>query len=120
MPRLIVVLLLAAVALLAESSAYLILQRGASSGAYYSLDGKLETTIPVAPHPHEMALSTDGRFLYTTCDGAQKTEHPGLGGNGISVIDINARKRIADISLGEFRRPHGIDVDPSTGNLAVT
>jgi YVTN family beta-propeller protein len=120
MPRLIAVMLVASLPLLAESPAYLILQKGKSSVAYYSMDGKLESTVPVGPHPHQMALSTDGRYLYITCEGATKTENPSSGGNSISIIDVNARKRMADINLGEFRRPHGIDLDPATGHLAVT
>src|SRR5262249_4194022 len=39
--------------------------------------------------------------------------------NTISMVDIAARKRI-EISLGDFRRPHGIDLDPKSGNVLVT
>jgi YVTN family beta-propeller protein len=132
MPRLIAVILLASLALLAESPAYLILQKGTSSVAYYSTDGKLESTVPVGHRPQQMVLSTDGRYLYITCHGTLKsenpgktanpgkTQNPGSGGNSISIVDINARKKIADISLGEFRRPHGIDLNPATGHLVVT
>jgi YVTN family beta-propeller protein len=103
-----------------RSPVYLILQKGASSLAYYSSDGNLESTVPTGQHPHEMILSADGRFLYTTDNGTMRVEHPGSGGNSISVIDVPARRKYADISLGEYHRPHGIDLDPATGRLAVT
>ena len=95
----------------AQTPAYLILQKGASSLAYYSTDGKLQSTVPTGQHPHEMILSTDGRYLYTTDNGTMRVEHPGSGGNSLSIIDVAARRKFADISLGEYHRPHGIDID---------
>jgi len=46
--------------------------------------------------------------------------YAGQGGNTITVIDAKTRTNAGVINLGEFRRPHGIDVDPKTGRLAVT
>ena len=105
---------------IAAAPVYLVLQKGASSLAWYTPDGKLMETVPVGRHPHEMVLSRDGKLLYTTDNGTMKIEHPGTGGNTVSVIDLAAKKRIAQISLGEFRRPHGIDLDPATGRVAVS
>jgi YVTN family beta-propeller protein len=104
----------------AEPAHLLVLQKGASSLAWYTPDGKLETSVPVGQHPHEMVLSRDKRFVYTTDNGTMKIEQPGTGGNTVSVIDVASKKRVAQISTGEFRRPHGIDIDPATGHLAVT
>jgi sugar lactone lactonase YvrE len=106
--------------LLAQDAAYLVLQKGASSLAYYARDAKLLATVPVGQHPHEMVFSPDGRYLYTTDNGTMKIEEAGKGGNTISIIDVNGRKKLGEISLGEYHRPHGIDVDKSTGRLAVT
>ncbi len=103
-----------------QSFVYLVLQKGASSIAYYSSDGKLLGTIPTGKHPHEMVFSPDRRFLYTTDNGSMRIEHAGSGGNSLSVIDVVERRKYADINLGEYRRPHGIDVDPATGRIVVT
>ena len=67
-----------------------------------------------------MIFSKDGRYLYTTDNGTMRVEHPGAGGNSISIIDVAARRKFADINFGEFHRPHGIDLDLATGNLAIT
>ena len=105
---------------LAEPAHLLVLQKGASSLAWYTPDGKLQSSVPVGQHPHEMVFSRDKRYVYTTDNGTMKIEQPGTGGNTVSVIDVVSKKRIAQISTGEFRRPHGIDIDPATGHLAVT
>lgn len=104
----------------AQPANYLVLQKGASSLAWFTPDGKLDVAVPVGQHPHEMVLSRDKRRLFTTDNGTMKIEQTGTGGNTVSVIDLESRKRIAQISTGEFRRPHGIDIDAATGRLAVS
>ena len=97
-----------------------ILHKGGSSLGFYSLQGELQSTIPVGQHPHEMVVSKDGRFLYTTDNGTMKIEQAGQGGNTVSIIDLEAKKKVGEINLGEFRRPHGISLDPATGRIAVS
>jgi YVTN family beta-propeller protein len=108
-----------ALTLLAESS-YLVLQKGSSSLAYYSPAGVQLATLPTGKHPHEMVISADGKFLYTADNGTMRIEESGSGGNSLSVFDIAARKKIADIPLGPYHRPHGMDIDQSTGRIFVT
>ncbi|MGH9673291.1 MAG: beta-propeller fold lactonase family protein [Bryobacteraceae bacterium] len=98
----------------------LVLQKAGSSLGFYSPDGKPQATVPVGRHPHEMVLSADGRYLYTTDNGTMRIEQAGTGGNTVSVIDLAARKKVGEINLGEFRRPHGIDLIRSTGMLLVS
>jgi YVTN family beta-propeller protein len=105
---------------LAQQAPYLVLQKGASSLAWYTTDGKMLHTVDVGRHPHELVFSKDGQRLFTTDNGTMRIEHAGTGGNTVSVIDLTARKRVAQISTGEFRRPHGIDVHPITGHIAVS
>ena len=112
-------LLLAAVSASAEP-VYLVLLKGANALGYYSRDGKLLNSVPVGQHPHEMAFSPDGKLLYITDNGMMRMEHPGNGGNTVSIVDIAAKRRIGVIDLGKYRRPHGIDVDPKTGRLVVS
>ncbi len=109
-----------AFALASAENLYLVLQKGGSSLACYTPQGKLLANIPVGRHPHEMAFSPDRKYLYTTDNGTMRIEHTGNGGNTVSIIDVAARRKIGEISLGKYYRPHGIDVDPGTGRLAVT
>jgi YVTN family beta-propeller protein len=113
-------LLVLSAALGAQAPIYLISQKGASSVAFYTPAGKLLDTVPVGLHPHEMVLSTDGRYLYTTDNGTMRVEEPGQGGNTVSIVDVIARKKVGEISLGRFHRPHGIDIDRATGRLVVS
>ena len=36
------------------------------------------------------------------------------------IIDLEQRKRTGVIDLGDYRRPHGMDLDPRTGRMVVT
>ena len=47
-------------------------------------------------------------------------EEAGTGGNTVSIVDVAARKRVGEIPLGDYRRPHGIDLDPKTGRVLVS
>ena len=114
------ILLLITAALASAGPVYLVLLKGASALGYYSTEGKLLASVPVGQHPHEMALSPDGKFVYVTDNGMMRREHPGNGGNTVSIVDIAAKRRIGVIDLGKYRRPHGIDVDRKTGRLVVT
>src|SRR5512134_3883704 len=104
----------------AQSSTYLILQKAESSMGFYTPAGQYLASVPVGKHPHEFVISTDGRYAYTTDNGSMLLETPGQGGNTISIVDLVSRKKAGEISLGEFRRPHGIDLDRKTGRLAIS
>jgi YVTN family beta-propeller protein len=117
---LLVSLSLSAIPVLAQQTILLVGQKASSSVGFYTTDGKPLATVPVGKHPHEMVISPDGRYAYTTDNGTMAIEEPGNGNNTVSVIDIRARKRVAVIDLGTYYRPHGIDIDPATGNLFVT
>lgn len=109
-----------AAAAYAQPTHYLVLQKAASSVAWYTTKGKLVHTVSVGQHPHEMVFSKDRTHLYTTDNGTMKIEHAGSGGNTVSVINLPGKARVKQIELGNFRRPHGIDLDPETGWLAIT
>jgi YVTN family beta-propeller protein len=120
MLRLLLAALAAAGWLAGQDGTLLVLQKGASSLGFFTAAGRLVTAVPVGRHPHEMALSADGRYAYITDNGTMRIEHAGAGGNTVSIVDLAARKKVGEISLGEFRRPHGIDLHRQTGLLAVT
>jgi YVTN family beta-propeller protein len=104
----------------AATTGYLVLQKLAGSVAFYSHDGDLLATVPVGLYPHEMIMSADGRYAYVTDYGALGVEAEAEGGTTVSVIDVQALAQAGEIVLGEFRRPHGIDLDHDTGHLLVT
>src|SRR5712692_4853079 len=110
-------LFLCLIILRAEGVTLLVLQKAASSLAFYTPAGEKLGVAPVGRHPHEMVLSPDGRYLYCTDNGTMRIEQPGTGGNTVSIVDLRSRKKIGEISLGEYRRPHGIDIDRNTGRL---
>ena len=112
--------LLAFAAGLSAESTLLILHKADSSLGFYTLDGKMTARVAVGKHPHEMVRSVDGRYLYITDNGTMRIEQAGAGGNTVSIVDLAARKKIGEIPLGNYRRPHGIDLDPKTGRLVVS
>jgi YVTN family beta-propeller protein len=67
-----------------------------------------------------MVFSADRKLIYTTDNGTMRMEHPGTGGNTVSIVDVAERRKIGEILLGKFRRPHGIDLDRATGRLVVS
>lgn len=117
MRRILLVLPLLAVCAWAE---LLVLHKGHSSLGFYGDDGKPLATAPTGQHPHELVFSADGRYAYTTDNGTMRIEQAGTGGNTVSIIDLRERRTIGNISTGEFRRPHGIDILRSTGQLLVS
>ncbi len=98
----------------------IVLHKGASSMGFYTPEGKVLATVPVGTHPHEMVLSADGHLAYVSDNGTMRIEEAGTGGNTVSIVDLVARKKIGEISLGKFHRPHGLDLDHKTGVLAVS
>jgi YVTN family beta-propeller protein len=101
-----------------EAQPYLVLHKGASSLGWYSADGAMLAKVDTGRHPHEMVFSPDRKLLYITANGTMRIEQAGKGGNTISVVDLERRALAATIPLGEFYRPHGIDL--AAGLLAVS
>jgi YVTN family beta-propeller protein len=67
-----------------------------------------------------MAFSPDHRLLYITDNGTLWMTDKGAGGNTISIVDVQSRRKVGTIGVGDFRRPHGIAVLPTTGDIIVT
>lgn len=75
--------------------------------------GRTLATIPTGAGPHEVALSSDGRF-------AVVTDYSGQPGRTLTVIDIPASRVVRTIDLGTHNRPHGIVFLPGDSLVAVT
>ncbi len=112
--------------LLALSSAFsqqpdlVVVEKVSNSVGFYTSEGQRVAGVPVGKHPHEMVFSPDGRLLYVSDNGILWMTYAGEGGNTISIIDLEQRKRTGVIDLGDYRRPHGMDLDPRTGRMVVT
>lgn len=97
----------------------LVVQKGDHSLGYYDLEsGEAVGRVPLDPYPHEFALSHDRRYAYLCHFGVALAEDEGPGGHTVSVVDVPARQRVGTVDCGEYRRPHGIDLD-AAGTLYV-
>ena len=65
-------------------------------------------------------LSRDGRYAYVSDNGVLWMDYDGPGGNTVSIIDVEARRRVGTIPLGKFHRPHGLSLDPTSSRAFVT
>lgn len=120
MIRIILLFLFVCLPLAAQERLLLVSHKAASSLDFYTMEGEHLASVPVGKHPHEVELSPDGKFAYTTDNGTMAIEQAGEGGNTISVVDLAERKKVGEISLGKYHRPHGIDIDREGKRLYVT
>jgi YVTN family beta-propeller protein len=90
-----------------------------SVGFYNAETGQPLAKVAVGVRPHEMALSADRRLAYITNYGVNSYTQTEEGGNTITIVDLVERKKIGEIELGKFHRPHGIERGRS-GLLYVT
>ncbi len=96
-----------------------VVQKGDHSLGYYDYGTGTELDrVPIDPFPHEFAISPDGRLAYMAHFGVALAEDPGPGGNTVSVVDIQARRRVGTIDCKIYRRPHDVAFD-ANGALYV-
>ena len=104
----------------AQQPDLVVVEKISNSVGFYTADGQRVAGVAVGEHPHEMVFSPDGRRLYVSDNGILWMTYAGQGGNTISIIDVRQRKKAGVIDLGNYRRPHGMDLDPRTGRMVVT
>ena len=92
-------------------------QQGASATILDAATLNTIATVPVGQGPHEVAISTDGRWAVVTNYGLQAA-----AGNTLSVIDLAAETPsvVRTIDLGQYQRPHGAAFVRSGTKLLVT
>jgi DNA-binding beta-propeller fold protein YncE len=115
-----ILLVTCAVSLWAQNFPLAIVEKKAGAVGFYSPEGKRLEGVKVGEHPHEVILSPDKRLAYISDNGILWMQYAGDGGNTISIVDIKQRKKIGVIDLGEYRRPHGMDLDPKRNRLVCT
>jgi YVTN family beta-propeller protein len=82
---------------------------------------KVVARVPITGHPHQVAVSADGKFAYVTniASGSQWLNYPTSGEpknsgplpeDTISVIDLVAQKEVKLINVGPGSEPHDITV----------
>jgi YVTN family beta-propeller protein len=69
---------------------------------------------------HEVAVSPDGRTAWVPIYGDSGVGQPGTDGRAISIIDLKAWTKLAEIDLGAPSRPHHAVFGPNDGRLYVT
>jgi DNA-binding beta-propeller fold protein YncE len=111
-----------ALSLLSASAADLLLvvEKNNDTVGFYNLaNGAPVASVKVGHIPHEFVFSADGQSLYVTNYGTARWTDDAPGGNTISIIDIAKKQVTGEINLGQYHRPHGIELSKS-GKLYVT
>ncbi len=104
----------------AQSADLLVVEKKNNSVGFYASTGQRVGGVPVGETPHEVALSRDGRYAYVSDNGVLWMDYDGPGGNTISIVDLQLRRRVGILPLGKFHRPHGIGPDPRSSRAFVT
>lgn len=104
----------------AERADLLVVEKKNNSVGFYSSSGHRVDAVPVGETPHEVALSHDRRYAYVSDNGVLWMDYDGPGGNTLSIIDLETRRRVGILPLGKFHRPHGISIDPNSSRAFVT
>ena len=103
-----------------QTAAFVVGEKVAGSIGFYDAEFHRMGGVKVGIHPHEVALTPNGKTLYVADNGVTWMTETGPGENTVSIVDIHSMKRTATINLGEFRRPHGIAYDAISNRLYVT
>jgi YVTN family beta-propeller protein len=65
--------------------------------------GEISGRVPVGQGPHELVVSSDGRYAFASNYGTGPAP-----GHTISMIDIRAQKELRRIDVAPLQRPHGL------------
>ena len=88
----------------AEEQAYegslVVVNKRADSVTFIDLDKrKAVTEVATGKGPHEVAVTKDGALAVVT---------DYVGGNSLSIYEVATAKKVREISLAEYPRPHGV------------
>jgi YVTN family beta-propeller protein len=98
---------------IAHAAQLLVLNKADATLAFVDPDsGQVGATVDTGEGPHEIELSHDGKLAFVSNYGAQNDGH------SISVIDVQARKELRRVDLGDLTRPHGLSI--AKGQLYFT
>lgn len=112
--------LLPAVLAAVQSPYVAVVEKIAGAVGFFAEDGRVLAQVKVGNFPHEAALSADGGLLYVSDNGVLWMTDDGAGANSISILDVRAMKKIGQVDLGRFHRPHGLALLPDQNRLLAT
>ena len=104
----------------AADPAFAVIEKVAGRVGFYDAALRRIGEVNVGAFPHEAALSPDRRSLYVSVNGVLWMTEDSMGTNTIAVVDVPSMKKVGDIGLGRFHRPHGIALAPGSGVLLAT
>jgi YVTN family beta-propeller protein len=96
-----------------------VIEKVAGAVGFFTEDGRLLAEVKVGSFPHEAVLAPDER-LYVSVTGVLWMTEDKEGANTIAVVDTRAMKKVDEIGLGRFHRPHGIALVPGSHRLLAT
>jgi YVTN family beta-propeller protein len=89
-----------------------VLNKSAATATFIDVaSGTTVATLPTGRGPHELAITTDGRW-------AASTDYS--GGNSLTVLDVANVRVVRTIDLSRYSRPHGAFFLPGDSILVVT
>src|SRR5712692_4594068 len=112
MKRAIFILLLAAAMRADGERTLVVVNKLGDTVAFF--DARTNTrlaTIPLPTHPHEIAVSPDGRTAYVSIYGDGVYGRNPNPGHTLVILDLAKREKTGEIDLGEFRAPHAMAFD---------
>lgn len=104
---------------LSQANAIAVVQKEICSlGVYNLADGNSLAQIPLPEQSHELVITPDNRYAFIAQYGVKKWLAPGVGGNQITVVDLQQHKVVNTLDLTPYYRLHGIRMD-NHGRLFV-
>lgn len=96
----------------ASTGTLVVLNKSAATATVIDVgSGETVAALPTGRGPHELAMSTDGRW-------AVSTDYS--GGNSLTLIDVAGVRVVRTIDLSRYSRPHGAFFLPGDSILAIT
>ncbi|HWP83333.1 MAG TPA: cytochrome D1 domain-containing protein [Bacteroidota bacterium] len=77
--------------------------------------GETIAVLPTGHGPHEVAVSPNGKFALVCNYGTAQAP-----GHSLTMLDIPEKKKVKDIDLGNYKRPHGIAWMSGSNTVVVT
>ncbi|MHB1327270.1 MAG: YncE family protein [Gemmatimonadales bacterium] len=105
-------------ALVAQNPTGTIVAANMTAGSVSLIDaatGVTRATLPTAVAPHEVAISSDGRWAVVAEYGNRDAV-----GNSLLVIDVAQGVAARTLDLGTLKRPHGLRFLPGDRRLVLT
>ncbi len=90
--------------LLPQQGTLVVLNKSDNTASLIDLrSGATVAVLPTGNSPHEVALSPDGKLAVVCNYGTGQAP-----GSSLTVIDVVGKKKLRDVDLGDYRRPHGV------------